>query len=110
MPGNGTSWVATPAASPSIATSVAVSNPSPKRRPSGYICQLDRIRDPSLPRNSLLRRPRSSRRRSRRRRSYEPAPTSTRMRTTSARTSRLMMPMIQRKVPETVAPTYAPEL
>ena len=38
---NGTWCVATPAASASSPTSVAVSKPSPNRTPSGYICQLD---------------------------------------------------------------------
>src|SRR6476646_5449612 len=41
---NGTAWVATPAATASRPTSVAVSNPSPKRTPQGYICQLLLIR------------------------------------------------------------------
>ena len=41
---NGTWFVATPAEIASRPTSVAVSKPRPKSTPSGYICQLSRIR------------------------------------------------------------------
>ena len=46
---NGTWWVATPAEIASSPTSLAVSNPSPKRIPSGYMCQLGRIRRDEAP-------------------------------------------------------------
>jgi len=68
MPRSGTVSVATPAASASRPTSVAVSNPRPKRRPSGYIFQLASMRRKNLPKKRLIM-PRSSRRFSSRSRS-----------------------------------------
>ena len=58
---NGTWCVATPAASASSPTSVAVSKPSPNRTPSGYICQLDLIIErQKRPTKKRFMKPRSS--------------------------------------------------
>ena len=54
---NGTWWVATPAAIASSPISVAVSKPSPKRIPSGYIFQLVSILSPTRLRKKRLIRP-----------------------------------------------------
>ena len=94
------------AAAPAVASkaiSVAVSNPSPKRRPSGYICQGFLIAFVARPRIRFIR-PRLLSWSSSSASSNSPCRIRRNTRTIPIRMTRLRMPITSRKTPDTLGP------
>ena len=89
---------------------MAVSNPSPNRRPSGYMCKLCWIMA-NIGRKSRARNPRSAKSRFRSSSTYgAPLRTRTKTRYTARRTVRLMNAMANKKPVETSVPITPPML
>ena len=103
----GRPWAAAPAEMASSATSEAVSNPRPNRKPIGYICQLCSITRNSLP-NSFVITPPVISSRSSDSRSYSPRRIFRYTRTMSIRITRFSTPIKTRNPPETRVPTAPP--